>query len=200
MVLPGRRLYGKRKEDRVDCNFQRRIVRIEILKGKQILDSGLAERIIEFDKLNMQPVFEKAGIAFPVEKRRKGFERNPTFIIAFDGSPIAGYIEYLRSWNDSRFIYIGSIQIAEKYRNTRLILKLLSEFKAAAANEDFAGFETNVQKANSLAVKMYQKIGFKLEENPHNPASWRAVAGKDLLETSPVVALIEKWLKKARTA
>lgn len=168
-------------------------MRIDILNGKQVIDSGLAERIIKFDKLNMKPVLEKAGIAFPEEKRRAGLRSNPTFIVAFEGEAIAGYLEYLRSWRDANYIYIASVQIAERHRNTRLILELLDKFKSAVSGEDFTGFETNVQKTNSLAVRMYRKIGFKLEENPNNPASWLARADKDLLETSPIVPLISKW-------
>jgi hypothetical protein len=171
-------------------------VRIEILNGKQIIDSGLAERIIVFDKLNMKPVFERAGMAFPEVKRRKGLQSNPTFIIAFEGDAIAGYIEYLRSWNDPNYIYVGSIQIAEKHRNTRLILKLLDRFRTTVSSENFTGFETNVQKTNSLAVRMYQKIGFKIQENPSNTASWLVRADKDLLETSPIVPLVNKWREK----
>jgi hypothetical protein len=173
-------------------------VRIEILKGKQIFDSGLAERIIEFDRMNMQPIFEKAGIAFPEEKRRQGLQSNPTFIIAFEADAIAGYIEYLWSWNNPNYIYVGSVQIAEKYRNARLILKLFNEFRSAVSGENFVGFETNVQKTNLLAVKMYQKIGFNLQENPNNQASWLARADKDLLETSPIIPLIKKWREKSR--
>src|SRR5215210_2977943 len=100
------------------------MVRVEILKGQQIIDSGFAEQITEFDKRNMKPVFEKAGIDFPEEKRRKGMPK-ATFIIALDGESIAGYIEYSRSWNDPDYIYVGSIQIDKKYRNTKLILELI---------------------------------------------------------------------------
>jgi ribosomal protein S18 acetylase RimI-like enzyme len=171
-------------------------VELRILKGRQVIDSGLAEQIIEFDKKNMQSVFEKAGIEFPEEKKRKGLQSNPTFIIALDGQAIAGYLQYLRSWNDPNYIYIGSVQIEKRYRNTRLILKLLDKFRTLVAEEDFLGFETNVQKANSLAVKMYQKIGFKLEKNPNNEASWVARAGKELLKDSPIISLIDKWRKE----
>lgn len=165
---------------------------LRIFKGRQLIDSGLAEQIIEFDKKNMRTVWEKAGMEFPEEKRRKGLESNPTFIVAFDEQAIAGYIEYLRSWNDPDYIYVGSIQIAERHRNTRLILKLLDAFRSLASKEEFLGFETNVQKANTLAVRMYRKIGFTLEENPHNDASWLARAGRELLTTSPIIPLIDK--------
>lgn len=166
---------------------------LKVLKGQQLIESGLSEEILALDKKNMRPVFEEAGIEFPEEKRRKGFESDPTFIIAFDAQNIAGYLDYLRSWNDPDYIYIGSIQIAERYRHTRLILRLLDTFRTLLTNEDFAGLDTNVQKTNLTAVNMYQKLGFKLEENPGNDKSWRARASKDILRESPVIMLIEKW-------
>ena len=166
---------------------------LKVISGREVLDSGLAEEIIEFDKRNMRPVFEKAGVEFPEEKRRQGLQSDPTFIIAFDGRAVAGYLEYLRSWNDPNYIYVGSVQIGERYRNSRLILRLFDEFRGLVAGEDFLGFETSVQKANTAAVKMYQKIGFKLEQNPRNEASWVARAGRELLADSPVIPLIRKW-------
>ena len=165
---------------------------LRIIKGRQAIDSGLGGQIIEFDKKNMKPILDLAGIEFPEEKKRKALDSDPTFIIAFEGQAIVGYLEYLRSWNDPNYIYVGSIQIDAKYRNTRLILKLFDKFRTSIAEEDFLGFETNVQKANSLAVKMYQKIGFKLEENPNNETSWVARADKDLLKHSPIIRLLEK--------
>jgi len=174
---------------------------IKILSGREMIESGLAEEIIEFDRENMRPVFEKAGIEFPEEKRRKGLQSNPTFIIAFDGQAIAGYIEYLRSWNDPRYIYVGSVQIEKSRRNSSLILALFDAFRTSVAKEEFLGFETNVQKANTLAVKMYRKIGFSLEENPNNAASWTARAGRELLNVSPIIPLLDRWReKRARRA
>lgn len=169
---------------------------IAIVRGKEINDSGLDEQITEFDRINMKPILEAAGIEFPEERRRKAFTGNSTFIIAFDQRRIAGYVEYRRSWNDADYIYISSIQIAKKYRNTSLIIKLIDNFRSLVSAEEFAGFETNVQKVNARAVKMYQKIGFRLEDNPHNEASWLVRADKTLLEDSPILQLINRWRKK----
>ena len=174
---------------------------LKILSGREVLESGLAEEIIELDRRNMRRILELAGIEFPEERRRRGLQSDPTFVVAFDAGAVAGYIEYLRSWNDPRYIYVGSVQIEKGYRNGRLLLLLFDEFKTLVAREDFAGFETNVQKANTAAVKMYRKIGFSLEENPDNEASWSARAGRELLRDSPVVALLDRWReRRARRA
>ncbi len=169
---------------------------LKILTGRELMDSGLAEEVIKVDRKNMRPILGGAGLEFPEEKRRRGLQSDPTFVIAFDGRAIAGYLEYLRSWNDPDYIYVGSIQIEEGHRGAGLILMLLDEFRALLAGEDFLGFEANVQKANTAAVRMYQKIGFRLEENPRNEASWVARAGKEMLTDSPVARLIDKWRER----
>jgi Acetyltransferases len=166
---------------------------LKIFNGRQLQASGLAEDVIAFDRSNMQPILEKAGIEFPDEKRRKGLEGDPTLIIAFVGTAIVGYLQYQRSWHNPDYIYVGSVQIKQSYRGSRLILMLFDEFRSQVAGEDFLGFETNVQKANTAAVRMYRKIGFTLEENPRNDASWLARAGKEILTASPIVKLIDEW-------
>jgi ribosomal protein S18 acetylase RimI-like enzyme len=130
---------------------------------------------------------------FPEANRRKGLESGPTFVIAFEGQAIAGYVEYLRSWNDPRYIYVGSLQIDEKHRRSTLILRLLDEFRSLVAGEDFQGFETSVQKANTRAVELYRRLGFKLEPNPRNELSLLGRAGRELLTDSPVVPLLDRW-------
>ena len=165
---------------------------LRILKGRELLGSALAEQILELDRRNMQHVLAEAGIGFPLEKRRKGLESDATFIVGFDGETLAGYLDYLRSWTNPDYIYIGSVQIEKRYRGSSLLLLLLDRFRTLVAAEDFAGFETNVQKVNVAAANLYRKIGFTLEPNPRNHASWTARAGKSLLTDSPLATLLER--------
>ena len=44
---------------------------IKVLKG-QLIDSVLAEQIIDLDRKNMQSILDQSGIEFPYENRRKG--------------------------------------------------------------------------------------------------------------------------------
>ena len=170
--------------------------KVRILKGREVFDAGLVERIVEFDRRNMRHVWERAGMEYPEENRRKGLESGPTFVIAFEGQEIAGYVEYLRSWNDPRYIYVGSLQIDERHRHSTLILRLLEEFRTLIAGEEFVGFETSVQKANTRAVALYRRLGFRLEPNPRNELSWLAKAGRELLTDSPVVPLLDRWRER----
>ncbi len=165
---------------------------VKVFRGRELFDAGLVERVVEFDRRNMRRVWERAGMEYPAENRRKGLESGPTFVIAFDGEEIAGYVEYLRSWNDPRLIYVGSLQVDEKHRGSALILLLLDEFRTLVAGEDFDGFEAGVQKANTHAAELYRRLGFRLEPNPRNELSWLAKAGRELLDTSPVVPLLNR--------
>ena len=162
------------------------------------VDDLLAQRIVDFDRHCIQTTLDQAGIVFPEENRRKSLQSNPTLIVAFAGDEIAGYIEYLRSWNDPRYIYISSLQIQKTYRRTTLLLALIDKFRESVSGEEFLGFETNVQKVNRPAVEMYRKVGFQLTENPRNKASWIATAGPELLTQSPLVPIIEKWRSRLK--
>lgn len=170
---------------------------IKVFRGQQLIDSELTVRIIEFDRQNMASTLQESGAVFPEENRLKGFRRDPTLIVAFQGEQIVGYVEYLRSCNDSRYSYVSSLQIAPPLRHSKLILQLLDQFIEVVRQESFIGFEANVQKANGPAVKLYRKLGFTLTDNPRNEASYVAKAGPELLSQSPILPLIEKW--KAET-
>lgn len=172
------------------------LIETRIFKGP--IDDSLVRRIIEFESENMQTTLDQAGLAFPEENRRRSFQSNPTLIVAFKDDDIVGYVEYLRSWNDRRYIYISSFQIQKTYRRTKLILELIGKFIETVRGEDFLGFETNVQKVNTPAVEMYRKIGFQLQENPRNEASWIATAGPELLSQSPIIAVINKWRSRSK--
>jgi ribosomal protein S18 acetylase RimI-like enzyme len=173
------------------------MLEIRVLGGRQVLDAGLEEEIIELDKRNMRAVWERAGMEFPEENRRRGLRSDPTLVIALDGCAVAGYLEYLRSWNDPRYIYIGSLVVDLRYRNTGLVLRLLDVFRSLVAGEDCEGFETSVQKVNTHAVGLYRKLGFRLEQSPRNEASWTAKAGREeLLEDSPLIPLLDRWRER----
>ena len=173
------------------------MLEIKVFSGSAI-DDQLVERIIDFDRQSMEATLDQAGIAFPEANRRKGFQSNPTLIVAFAGDDIAGYIEYLRSWNDGRYIYLSSLQIQKAFRGTSLLLELIDRFRESVSGEEFLGFETNVQKVNKPAVEMYRKAGFQLTENPRNEASLVARAGPELLTQSPIISIIEKWRSRSK--
>src|SRR6185369_4790714 len=134
------------------------MVEIKIISGQKALETGLVEQILEFDKRNMHEILEQAGIPFPEEKRRTSFETNPTFIIAFNNDVIAGYLEYCCNWENRNEIYISSLQIDHVYRGGTLLLKLLNSTRESLIKEEFTKIVSGVQKNNSRAIRLYQKL------------------------------------------
>lgn len=172
-------------------------MKLEIQTGTP--DADLIEQIVEFDEHHMKPVMAAAGLDFSAERRREGVKNTSSiFIAALNAGKLAGYLEFGRSWNDADLIYFSSIQIDKKYRHSKIILRLIDEFRKLVEPEDFSGFESSVQKNNLPAVKLHRKIGFRFEEKPANPASWRLSAERRLLEESPVILLIDRWRRKKR--
>jgi ribosomal protein S18 acetylase RimI-like enzyme len=169
---------------------------LRVLRDEGGVDPDMIEQILALDRANMQEILAASGLEFPEQNRRRGFERNPTLIVAEQKGRLLGYLEYTRSWTDAEIIYLSSIQLEPQYRHSKLIVHLIDKFIETVSEESFKGFETNVQKNNLPAIRLYRKIGFTFEENPRNPASWRLTADRRILCESPVNALLDRWRKK----
>ncbi len=146
-------------------HFLRRIDSQALFKEK------LDDAIIVFDKRNMKEILEKANIPFLEEKRRKGLKAiiNSTFTVAFnERSEIIGYLEHCRSWDSKDDIYISSLQIEKRYRNSFLSAKLLLEAKNDLLKQKFNRIVSAVQKNNQVAINLYRKLGFNITENPES--------------------------------
>jgi ribosomal protein S18 acetylase RimI-like enzyme len=132
----------------------------------------------------MTAALRRAGLEFPEERVRAGLRDSTTVIILLlDGATLAGYVEFGRDREHERDIYIRSLQLRERYRNTFALAVLLVEASRALAPLTFERLRTGVQKNNERAVRLYRKLGFTLTEREDNPASWRVEGGRDLLDS-----------------
>ena len=171
---------------------------IKAITGKEALETGLAEQILEFDRENMREILSQAGIDFPEEKRRKGFENNPTVIIAFENETIVGYLEYCRNWGDPEQIYFSSLQIDPRHRRGFVLAKLIGKAKEYLMGERFTKIVTGVQKNNHHAVRLYKELGFQIEENPNNEKSYAVTGGKEILNNERILSIMRRLLKRRR--
>jgi len=166
---------------------------IRKVASSQLHARGLDDEVIAFDKVNMGPILEAKGIPFPEEKRRKGFEGEQTFHIAFDPEErIVGYLEYGPDWNDAEAIYISSLQIAPAYRNTGLFLRLLASAASDLERKPFTRIVAGVQKHNSGAIRIYRRLGFSVDEDPASGTSCRVSADRSILGTRLVGKLLSR--------
>lgn len=169
------------------------MIEIRKISGPDIFKSGLSEKIIEFDKVNMAEILSEAGLSFPEEKRRKGFENSPTFIVAWEGNRIIGYLEYCRSWDDIRDIYISSLQISPKHRGGTVLLTILDFARDVLMKEEFSKIVSGVQKNNGQAIRLYRKLGFFFQDNQANDKSFVVSATRDIFHSKAISELLEKW-------
>lgn len=159
----------------------------------------LDDAIIVFDKRNMKEILEKANVPFPEEKRRKGFEK-ATFIVVFnERSEIIGYLEYCPSWDSEDDIYISSLQIEKKHRNSLLLARLLLKAKNDLLKRKFNRIVSAVQKNNQVAINFYRKLGFNITENPKSKESFFVFTDRRILENH-ILRRYEGRIKKQSTS
>lgn len=175
---------------------------LQVIRGHKLVESALGDtlgvgeivdRIIEFDRRNMGAILEAAEIDFPEAKRRKGFEQNPTFVLAIKEEELIGYLEYCRSWDDLNCIYISSLQVEPRFRNSKVMVLLVEKALTLMEDEHFTAIETNVQKGNLLAVELYQKFGFVLKEKIPNSTSYIASSTREAVLKSHGIKVIKEW-------
>lgn len=149
---------------------------------KKIREEGLINSIIDFEKENLQKVLTEAGVPFDEERRRKNFEREMIVLMAFnEEQKLIGYLDFDLHRKSLKEIYINSLQIAEGYRNGQVIFKLMLEARKELLHRDFDLIRCNVHKTNQLAVNLYRKLGFVLEESSSNPKVYQAHVKRDIL-------------------
>ena len=158
---------------------------VKTVATNEVVSRGWPDAIVEFDKRNMRDIFAEAGIPFPEAKRRKGFEAEGVFFIAFspDGH-IAGYLELVHDWECAEDLYISSLQIAPDHRNGILFRHLLAEGIHWLRQRSFRCLKTHVQKNNRLGVDLYRRLGFTFSDNPKSDKSFVLTADHSILEAS----------------
>ncbi|MDJ0832583.1 MAG: GNAT family N-acetyltransferase [Gammaproteobacteria bacterium] len=171
------------------------MVKIRKFIGPEVFVDGLDDQLVELDKLTMGQILSDAGVTFPEEMRRKGFEGNPTIFVASVNSATAGYLQYCRSWDNENDIYISSIQILPKYRSGPVLLALLNAARESLLNEEFDKLVTEVLKNNIAAIRLYEKLGFKLNKHPQKQKYLSVSGTKSMLKNKRVLKILSRHNK-----
>ena len=102
----------------------------------------------------------QSGVESVFHDEKKGF-----YVVAEEDGRIVGGLMITFEWSDWRdnwFWWIQSVYILPEYRG-RGIYRLLYEFVKAAAREkgDVCGFRLYVEKENTRAQAVYEKLGME---------------------------------------
>ena len=166
---------------------------------KELIEAGLDNGIIEVDRLNMTPILAETGLTFREEKRRQGFAKKSTFIIALRHDEIVGYLEYSRSLDNEREIHVSSLQIIPKYRGGALIIQILSRARDALLLESFDRLVGGVLKNNDNAARLYERLGFVVEESSPDEPALKISTSREVLINGPLPVFLERWKKRGKT-
>ena len=99
-----------------------------------------------------------SGVAAVFSDEKKGF-----YVVAEDGNKIAGGLMVTYEWSDWRnawFWWIQSVYILPEYRGKAIYSRLYEFVKASAAKTGkVCGFRLYVEKENTHAQRVYEKVG-----------------------------------------
>ncbi len=124
-------------------------------------------------KFQLAMALETEDFKLNEEKLRLGIKtqigRNQTgrYLLALDGEELVGMLLTLFEWSDWRgreVIWIHSVYIDPKYRGQGIYRKMYSHVKELVEqNEKYAGIRLYVDKSNTDAQKVYEKLGMSDE-------------------------------------
>ena len=134
----------------------------------RLAENGDAAALVEFNQamaletegktLDSQTL--QSGVKSVFEDEKKGF-----YVVAEENEKIVGGLMVTFEWSDWRngwFWWIQSVYILPDARG-RGIYRLLYDFvrEAARAKENVCGFRLYVEKENTRAQKVYEKLGME---------------------------------------
>lgn len=167
--------------------------KLRVLDTKMVLDEGLMDVIIAFDKENMTEILQRSGTSFDEEVRRSNFTHEEVFILAFtEDNKLAGYLEYGPCREKGEEIYITSMQIDRRYRQSLLISQILLQAKRDLMRRSFTKLACNVHKENMDAASIYKKLGFEVQQIAGNDKIYSISAGRDILENRLIKRLADR--------
>lgn len=102
----------------------------------------------------------KTGVEAVFADPQKGF-----YVVAEDAGRIAGGLMITFEWSDWRnkwFWWIQSVYILPDYRGNSLYRQMYEFAKRKAADKgDVCGFRLYVEKENTIAKRVYEKVGME---------------------------------------
>lgn len=115
---------------------------------------------LETEGKNLDAQTLKSGVGAVFQDEKKGF-----YVVAEENGQIIGGLMITFEWSDWRnawFWWIQSVYILPDFRG-RGIYRRLYEFvkELAASAENVCGFRLYVEKENTRAQKVYEKLGMK---------------------------------------
>lgn len=115
---------------------------------------------LETEGKRLEPAVLAAGVRSVFDDPAKGF-----YVVAEDNGSIIGGLMVTYEWSDWRnawFWWIQSVYIIPEYRGRSIYSRLYDHVKElAAARTDVCGYRLYVEKENTHAQRVYEKVGME---------------------------------------
>lgn len=115
---------------------------------------------LETEGKRLEPAVLAAGVRSVFDDPAKGF-----YVVAEDNGSIIGGLMVTYEWSDWRnawFWWIQSVYIIPEYRGRSIYSRLYDHVKElAAARTDICGYRLYVEKENTHAQRVYEKVGME---------------------------------------
>lgn len=117
---------------------------------------------LETEGKRLDPQILKRGVESVFNDEKKGF-----YVVAESDNEIVGSLMITFEWSDWRnawFWWIQSVYVLPEFRGQGIYRKLYGFVinKAAQAQDDVCGFRLYVEKENTPARKVYEKLGMEI--------------------------------------
>lgn len=141
------------------------------VSGEIVIRIARAEDAASLVNFNQAMALETEGKSLDAETLKNGVEavfadqRKGFYVVAESDSQIVGGLMITYEWSDWRnrwFWWIQSVYILPEFRGKHIYSKLYAFVKNAAhAEKDVYGFRLYVEKENTKAQKVYEKLGME---------------------------------------
>lgn len=141
------------------------------VSGEIVIRIARAEDAASLVNFNQAMALETEGKSLDAETLKNGVEavfsdeRKGFYVVAESDSQIVGGLMITYEWSDWRnrwFWWIQSVYILPEFRGKHIYSKLYAFVKnAARAEKDVYGFRLYVEKENTKAQKVYEKLGME---------------------------------------
>lgn len=91
--------------------------------------------------------------------------RDEWISIAINDDKIIAFLSIEVHHDDEEYIYLDDLSVTKQYRNNGIGTKLISNAEAYATNINIHAIYLHVEKTNTAAFKLYQRLGYGIYED-----------------------------------
>ena len=157
---------------------------LHTVRNPELSNDRWLRAILNLDRENMMPVFDRLGQPFPEARRTDGLARPSATVIALlRQDQLDAYLQYGRDWQDAADVYLDSLQVRRSARGTAACGLVVGEAVSQMHREEFRRLRTHVQSTNPTVVRFLTRLGFEVKNETGRAGTLEALADRSILDS-----------------